>query len=737
LHIPNDWEEPEHLTQMLNDVRENIPKANIEKIRKAYYLAEYAHKGQTRFAGEPYITHPLAVAKILVDLKMDEDSIIAGLLHDVIEDTEVSREQVMHEFGQHVLDLVEGVTKLEFPPLPRMNETKTAKEERTRFAETMRKMLLAMAKDIRVMVIKLADRLHNMQTLEGLPREKRQRKAQETLDIYAPLAARLGIWQMKWQLEDLSFKNLHPEEFEKLSEMIAKTRKKREEEVNEAIVLIKERLDQSGYKHYEVYGRPKHLYSIYQKMEIHGFDFDEIYDLLGIRIMVDDESDCYKVLGLVHELWKPIPGLFYDYIAKPKANGYQSLHTKVVGPNGEPLEVQIRTFEMNRMAEFGIAAHWQYKPGDKGKASIEEQAKINRLRQQIMDWSNETTTGSEFLRSISTDLFGEQVFTFTPKGDVIDLVSGATPIDFAFRIHTDVGMKTVGARVNGRIVRLDHVLENGDIVEVITRSNAMPSVDWLKFAKTASARTKIRGFLRQQNKEQNAQRGKEALERELKSLGFDPKEHMTEAKLENAAKSLKQQDIKSLLAAIGEGIISVQRTVGKLVSDLQKQTTRRKTHQPAVGASEIFVGPGSIDNVAFRRSKCCLPVPGDETVGYISKGRGVILHRKLCPNAVQISQTDPDRIVAVQWPRDGKSSFSVNLRIQTVNRQGLLADISTVLGETKTNVSAATIRTLPNQTALLDMTVDVSDVSHLQNVMGKLSMMQDVISVQRTFGGKS
>lgn len=736
LEIPTSWEEPEGLTDLLSALRSERPDADAAKIRKAYYIAEQAHQGQTRKSGEPYVTHPLAVAQILVDLKMDEDSIVAALLHDTLEDTSVTSEEISSVFGSDVLNLVEGVTKMSFPPLPASKNQKLAATERARFAETMRKMLMAMAADFRVMVIKLADRLHNMQTLSAMPKERQIQIAQQTLDIYAPLAARLGIWQMKWQLEDLAFKYLHPEEFAKISDLVAKSRSDREKDLHEAIVILKERLESAGFKGVDVQGRPKHLYSIYEKMELQGFDFEEIYDLLGIRILLDSEADCYQALGVVHDLWKPIPGLFYDYIAKPKSNGYQSLHTKVVGPNGQPLEVQIRTFEMHRMAEFGISAHWQYKHRTKGKVSIEEQLRINTLRQQLFDWSNEVQSGSDFLSAVSLDLFSEQVFAFTPNGDVIDLAYGATPVDFAFRIHTQVGLQCVGAKVNGRIVKLDHRLENGDIVEILTRRDAQPSIDWLRFVKTATARSRIRSWLRQQNKEVNSQRGKDAIERELRSLGYDPKILVTEEKLSTIAANLGMKDVKELLAAVGEGYIGVSRVTNRLISESRKIEKKGRKVTTPVAHEPVFIGPGDVNNIAFKRSKCCLPVPGEEIVGYVSKGRGVILHRKLCPNLARLMEEDPDRVLPVSWPRDGKGTFAVSLRIQSVNRQGLLAEISNVLGESKMNVSSATIRTLPNQTALIDMTVDVNDLPHLQNVINKISSMQDVISIQRTFGGK-
>jgi guanosine-3',5'-bis(diphosphate) 3'-pyrophosphohydrolase len=737
LQIPTDWEEPEGLTDLFDAYRAERPKADVSNIRRAYYLAETAHQGQMRHSGDPYVTHPLAVAQIIVGLKMDEDSIIAALLHDVLEDTEITAEQLREWFGEDVLSLVEGVTKMRFPPIP-PSSTRPAAEERSRFAETMRKMLMAMANDFRVMVIKLADRLHNMQTLDAMPEEKRVQIAQQTLDIYAPLAARLGIWQVKWQLEDLAFKYLHPKEFDEVGNLVAKTRKDRERELTEAIVILKERLESAGIQHAEVQGRPKHLYSIYEKMAVHGFEFEEIYDLTGIRVLLESEGDCYQALGIVHDLWVPIPGLFFDHIAKPKSNGYQSLHTKVVGPHGEPMEVQIRTFEMHRMAEFGIAAHWQYKARTKAtKLDVEEQTRLSRLRQQLFDWSSEANTGSEFLRTVSVDLFSEQVFTFTPKGDVVDLPRGSTPLDFAFRIHSQIGLQTVGAKVNGRIVKLDHELENGDIVEVLTRSNAQPSVDWLRTAKTASARSKIRQYLRQQNRDVNALRGREALERELRSLGYEPKEFLTNEKLEAAAEALKKKSIVDLLSGVGDGFVGVGRVVARLTHEKRKQEHRSGRGMGSGVQQAISISPGGVDNIAFRRSKCCLPVPGDECSGYISKGRGVILHRKLCPNVLAMQLTEPGRIIPVEWPRDGKSSFAANLRIQTVNRQGLFADIANIFGESKTNVSAAGIKTLPNQTALLDMTVDVMDVNHLQSVISKISSLQDVISIQRTFGGKA
>jgi len=727
--IPPGWEAPEQLSELLDAYRSDRPKGDTKAIRKAYFVAEMGHKGQDRRTGEPYITHPLAVARILVDLKMDEDSIVAGLLHDVLEDTSVTSEQLKSEFGPTVLSLVEGVTKMDIHVVTAHQHRTTI--ERSSSAESMRKMLLAMADDFRVMVIKLADRLHNMQTLEPLPDEKRRRIAQQTLDVFAPLAGRLGIWQVKWQLEDLSFKYLHPAEFEDVSQLVAKTRKEREQELARAIVMLKERLENAGIKQVEVHGRPKHLYSIYEKMAVHGFEFDNIFDLLGIRIVVQTEAQCYQTLGIVHDLWKPIPGLIYDYIAKPKSNGYQSLHTKVVGPHGEPMEVQIRTFDMHRMAEFGIAAHWQYKSKSaSAKADAAEQAALNNLRQQLFDWSRDASTAREFMRSLRMDLFSQQVFIFTPKGDVIDMPSGATPLDFAFRIHSEVGLRSFQAKVNGVVVKLGHTLQNGDIVEVVTRPNAHPSPDWLRIAKTQNARSKIRAYLRQQSREANARLGKEALERELRDLRVAPKSVLTSEKLDEVAQALGVRGELDLLAKVGEGLTGVTRVTNMLLGVPQ----RTKSTALRIGADNIKQKITEIDNVAFRRATCCFPLPGDEVMGYVSRGQGITIHRKLCTNFLNLKATEPERVQPVSWKRAVKDSYQTRLRIHTVNRQGLLADIGNIFGESGVNVSAANVRTLKDETAFLEMSVDVSDSDALHALISKLSSLQDVISVQRPIG---
>jgi guanosine-3',5'-bis(diphosphate) 3'-pyrophosphohydrolase len=729
--MTHDWEEPEGLHSLLESIREQRPGADIKKIRYAYFLAERAHAGQLRDSGEPYIGHPLAVAAILADLRMDDDTIIASLLHDVIEDSELAPDVIRDSFGDEVLQLVEGVTKLKFKPAAELTDRQRATAETTRAAESLRKMLLAMAKDFRVMVIKLADRLHNMQTLDALDPSRRTRIANETLDIYAPLAARLGIWQIKWQLEDLAFKHLHPHEFQLVSDLVAKSRKQREQELNEAIVKLKERFQQRGVRVVDVRGRPKHLYSIFNKMVKQGLEFEQIYDLLALRIIVETVPDCYLALGMVHEMWVPIPQLFYDYIAKPKGNGYQSLHTKVLGPNGSPLEVQIRTMEMHQIAEYGIAAHWTYK---EGQAAVDESGRLQTLRQQLFDWSSDARSSSDFLRSLSTDLFSEQVFVFTPKGDVIDLPRGSTPVDFAFRVHSKLGLTLIGAKVNGMMVPLSTKLNNGDVVEVITRSNAQPSLDWLEFVRSAHTRNKLRAYFRKQSKDKDAMRGREQLEKELRFLGLEPKAFLGEDKLNEVAKAMSGvENAQDVLAKVGTGLASVQSVIGKLRGTVQEQPSgdRIGTQQTKEGKVGLFtVG---VDNVMVNRAKCCNPIPGDEVVGYVTRGRGIMIHRRVCPNAQNYMAHEPERLLHYDWPPDGHL-YAVSLKIVSVNRQGLLMDISTIFGESKTNVSAAKIKTLPNQTAEIEVTIDVTDTNHLQQVMTKISNFTDVISILRLFG---
>lgn len=730
--ISHDWDEPEELLGLLNAVRDRRPEANIRKIRYAYYLAERAHQGQTRSSGEAYIHHPLAVARVLVDLSMDDDTICASLLHDVLEDTkEITPEDIERLFGREVLHLVEGVTKLAFRYQGDLNARQKRAAETARTAESLRKMLLAMAEDFRVMVIKLADRLHNMQTIDGLPPEKRARIASETLDVYAPLAARLGIWQLKWQLEDLAFKTLHPAEFQNVSSLVASTRQQRMEELNDAIMVLKQRFEERSISILDIRGRPKHLYSIFNKMVQQKKEFDEIYDLLALRIIVESETDCYVALGIVHEMFIPIPQLFYDYIAKPKTNGYQSLHTKVVGKGGQPLEIQIRTRQMHEVAEFGVAAHWTYK---EGKAAADEAKRLATLREQLFDWSSDSRLSSDFLRSVSTDLFSEQVFVFTPKGDVLDLPKGSTPIDFAFRVHTQLGMTLVGAKVNGSIVTLNTELTNGDVVELITRSNATPSLDWLEYTKSAHTRSKLRAYFRRQSRDGDMQRGKEALDRELKAQGLDPRMYLGEEKLNEVAAQLHGVDTGAdVLANVGSGLLAVQGVVAKLRGTVQEAPATDRIVVSKAREGKVTLVAGGIESLLINRAKCCSPIPGDEIVGYVTRGRGIMIHRKVCPNALAYQTSEPDRLLSFSWPSDGQY-YAISLKIVTVNRQGLLMDISTVLADTKTNVSALKVQTSQNHTAEIHVTIEVHDTDHMQQVMNRISSLTDVISIVRMFG---
>ncbi len=730
--ISHDWEDPDGLHELLEAVRDQRDDADVRKIRFAYFVAEQAHAGQIRSSGEPYIHHPLAVARILVDLHMDDDTICAALLHDVLEDCpNADAGRMSEQFGAEVLSLVEGVTKLDLKPQGELTASQRKVAETTRTAETLRKMLLAMAKDFRVMVIKLADRLHNMQTLDALKPEKRTRIANETLDIYAPLAARLGIWQVKWQLEDLAFKHLHPKEFQEVSERVSSSRKERETTIRDAIVAIKERMAMRGLNDVEVNGRPKHLYSIFNKMVKQGVPFEEIYDLLALRVIVPDLQDCYQVLGIVHDLWHPIPGLFYDYIARPKSNGYQSLHTKVVGPSGTPLEVQIRTRKMHEIAEFGVAAHWTYKEGAKG--SHDETGKMTRLREQLFDWSTDARLSSDFLRNVSTDLFQEQVFVFTPKGDVIDLPTESTPVDFAFRVHSQLGLTLIGAKVNGIMSPLSTRLSNGDVVELITRSNAQPSLDWLEFVKSAHTKTKLRGYFRKQSKEVDAQRGRDALERELRAMGLDPKSFIGEDKLKEIASNYDGCESSiDVLARLGSGTTSVQNVIAKLRGEIPEPEAQDQIQITRSREGKLTIG-NDRGGILVNRGKCCNPIPGDEVMGYVTRGRGIMIHRKVCPNVLNYMATEPERLLAYEWPSDG-NVYPVSLKIVSVNRQGLLMDISTIFGESKTNVSAARIQTLPNQTAEIQVTIDVEDTKQLAYVMNRISNFGDVISILRLFG---
>jgi len=730
-------------------VKRYIPDSDLGLLRRAYEFACEKHAGQERATGEPYITHPVAVAEILAGLEMDVPTLAAALLHDVVEDTTVTQEEMVERFGQEVSDIVDGVTKLSLvsadlfgaQPLED-DEPKTADElaraqrraETLKTAANLRKIFLAMAKDLRVIIVKLADRLHNMRTLEVLPPPKRKKIADETLQIYAPLAHRLGIWQMKWELEDLAFKYAEAEEFEKIAKRVAQTRDDRQKEVDEAILQLSERLRAEGIGA-QVKGRPKHLYSIYQKMQDQELDFGEIYDLVALRVIVKSRPECYHALGIVSSLWAPIPGMYSDYIARSKSNLYQSLHIKVIGPHGKPLEVQIRTEEMHRTAEFGVAAHWAYKEkGEEGRAEDRFERKLTWLRQQLSDWQSDSKDSGEFLRAVTEDLFADQVFVFTPKGDVIDLPAGATPIDFAYRIHSDVGNKTIGAKVNGKLVSLSYKLGNGDFVDIVTRANSSPSRDWLALAKTSHARSKIKAYFKKLLHAENIIKGRDVLAKEAKEMGLETSILKDDA-LRTVAPAFNVPTELELLAAVGYGTLAAAAVLHKL-APMQLQPKGLVLGTKRSDESKLKIRAGDVENVMFRRSRCCLPIPGDEVIGYITRGRGMALHRVECPNAKAAAIREPERLVPVQYAGGDNQAYSVALIVQTLDRTGLLADIGAIFAEMKTHITAVRTQSHRDRTATLEISLEVKDVEDLNRVCLSVQRLSDVLDIQRAMGGR-
>ena len=728
------------IESIINKVKAYNQEADTDIIRRAYEFAAEAHKDQLRETGEPYIFHPLSAAEILTDLEMDAASIAAALLHDVIEDQDIKIDDIKSRFGAEVAELVDGVTKLglaEFEvdyddageETKRTDIPKKKRVESRRSAENLRKILLAMARDLRVMVIKLADRLHNMKTLNVLPRDRQVKVARETMQIYAPLAHRLGIWRMKWELEDLAFKYLEPEPYDNVAEKVAKTRVEREEDLAEATEMIKRHLGKEGIEA-TIQARPKHLWSIYQKMKRDELDFSDIYDLSALRVIVNRVGECYHALGIVHDLWMPIPERFSDYIAKPKSNMYQSLHTKVIGPRGEPLEVQIRTWDMHRVADFGVAAHWQYK--ERMRSGDEFERKLSWLRQQLFDWQSDTKDAGEFLHSVINDLFTDQVFVFTPRGDVIDLPAGSTPVDFAYRIHSDVGNHCVGAKVNGRIVTLTYQFNNGDIVEIISRSNSQPSLDWLNFVKTSHARNRIKGYFRKLHYGESVAKGREMLERELDRLGLDGHGLLKGDEIASLAKTLNLQNDEDLFAAVGYGHVALGTVINKLKAPepLKNEAFMIEAPKPS-GKKKLSVTLDGMKNLMITRSKCCAPLPGEDVVGYITRGKGVGLHSILCPNVAVYQQNEPERLVSINWTESDGERYSADIRIRSLDRVGLLNDITAVFSEAKTNITEARIKSLPDKTATIDMTVSISDVSILNHLLVKVRNLTDVLEVDR------
>ncbi|MFN4033874.1 MAG: RelA/SpoT family protein [Fimbriimonadales bacterium] len=725
-----EFELPEQVDALVEKVRDYAPEADTSRLVEAYLFAEERHHGQQRKSGEPYITHPLAVAHILADLQMGVNTVIAGLLHDVLEDTPTTPDELEQRFGDTVRQLVEGVSKLHHSErkLEIFNEASKRRMNIARTAENLRKLLLAVADDLRVMIIKLADRLHNMQTLDAMPPEKQIRIAAETLQVYAPLAHRLGIYQIKAQLDDLAFKYLYPQEYYEIRDKVAQTRAERQKEVQELITILKERLWNEGVRA-EVMGRPKHLWSIFNKMKQQQIDFSQVYDLIALRVLTETVGECYMALGIVHDLWRPIPALFYDYIAAPKPNGYQSLHTKVIGPNERTLEIQIRTWQMHQVAEYGVAAHWRYKEGQDQKP-----LQLPALQQQLRDLTD-FKSNLEFLTSLSREMTADQVFVFTPKGDLIDLPEGAIALDFAYRIHTEVGNRCVGARVNGRIVPLDYKLRTGDVVEILTRQNAQPSYDWLSLVRTASARSKIRAYFREARRAEFIQHGRGLLERELTRLRI-PTAQFKEA-LPDILKSLNFRAEEDLYASIGEGLTSVQAVIQRLRTLLPSVPAAEPTPAPAPPAREIrAMQIEDADGYLTRRATCCYPLPGDELRGYISRGRGIVVHRASCPNLRVLEEKEPERVMSIEWVPRKDRDYPVALRFETLDRPGVLADISTIVGSANININDVRVHRTKNLTVLVDLVVQVRSAQELRAITSKLNSLENVLSISRVTDGK-
>ncbi len=729
------------IEDLMEKIKKNCHNVDIDMVKKAFYYADKAHKEQKRESGEPYIIHPLAVAEILADLGMDTSTICAGLLHDVIEDTECSYEDTVKMFNEEIANLVEGVTKL--TKLGEM-EYKTKEEQQ---ADNVRKMLLAMAKDIRVIIIKLADRLHNMRTLKFVPKEKQKRKAKETLDIYAPLAHRLGISKIKWELEDLCFRYLHEEEYYNLVRDIAEKRVERESYIEDIVKDLYEKLGNSGIDS-DIDGRPKHFYSIYRKMVNKNKSLEEIFDLTAVRILVNSVKDCYAALGIVHTIYKPIPGRFKDYIAMPKPNMYQSLHTTVIGPQGKTFEIQIRTFEMHKTAEYGIAAHWKYKEGNNGSkdANHDFEKKLVWLR-DMLEWQKETSDAAEFIESFKIDLFSDEVFVFTPQGTVINLCHHATPIDFAYRIHTDVGNKCVGAKVNGKIVPLDYPLKTGEIVEILTSPNSKgPNMDWLNIAKSNQSKSKIKLWFKKAKKEENILKGKELLEKELKKQGVNFNEISKGDIYDRMVKRYNIHSIEDFHVLFGIGSLSVSTFVSRLKEDnkigiektakenteilnkaIEEQIAKTSKEQPS--GSGITVKGES--NLMIRFAKCCSPIPGDEILGYITKGRGVSVHRKDCMNLKTLIENEGDKVVEVSWGSSMGTSYFAEIQVKGEDRDGLLADVMSIITDLKLQISAVNANVSREAYAFINVKVKITSKGSLDELMKKIKRLRGVLDVYR------
>ena len=741
---PEDYQDPEKLYQaLIARVTKYHPSADISLIEKAYKIASEAHKDQFRKSGEPYIIHPLWVGIILADLEMDKETIVAGMLHDVVEDTVMTLDDITREFGSEVALLVDGVTKL--------GQLSYSKDKLEVQAENLRKMFLAMAKDIRVIIIKLADRLHNMRTLEFMTPEKQQEKARETMDIYAPIAQRLGISKIKIELDDLSLKYSNPEVYYQLVRDLNERKTKREEFVQQIVAEVSKHMENANIKA-KVYGRVKHFFSIYKKMVNQNKTLDQIYDLFAVRIIVDTVKDCYAALGVIHEMYTPVPGRFKDYIAMPKANMYQSLHTTLIGPSGQPFEIQIRTEEMHKTAEYGIAAHWKYKEsgdGTKGVAKNQEEEKLSWLR-QILEWQRDMSDNREFLSLLKgdLDLFTEDVYCFTPNGDVKNLPNGSTPVDFAYAIHSAVGNKMVGARVNGKLVNIDYKIQNGDRIEILTSQNSKgPSRDWLNIVKSTQAKSKINQWFKKEFKEENIVRGRELIAAYCKAKAINPADISKPKYLQIVQQKYGFRDWESVLAAIGHGGLKEGQVVNRLMEEYQKDHKKEITDETiletlsGVPSQKVHIAKSKsgiivkgIDDMAVRFSKCCNPVPGDEIVGFVTRGRGMSIHRTDCVNMIHLSAAERERLIDAEWEGAGDNGgqYLAELKMYAHDRQGLLMDISKIFTEAKLDVKSMNVRTSKKGTATLDMGFIVHGRDELNRVIDKLRQVEGVLDIERT-----
>ena len=712
------------LKPLITGLQEHHPKADVAEVERAFEVARTAHVGQTRKSGEDYITHPVEVAQILIDLGLDQETIIASLLHDTVEDTPYSLDQLRNDFGDQIASLVDGVTKLD-----KLTYGPTAE------AETVRKMVIAMSRDIRVLVIKLADRLHNARTWKFVSPDTALRKARETLDIYAPLAHRLGMNALKWELEDLSFEVLEPKKFAEISRLVAERSPARQALTQEVIDAVKTDLARDLIEA-TVTGRQKHFFSVYQKMVVRGREFNDIYDLVGIRVLVNDVRDCYAVLGSIHARWSPVPGRFKDYIAMPKFNLYQSLHTTVIGPSGKAVEIQIRTYEMHSRAEFGIAAHWKYKEGGQSDSHTPEMLWLKQLH----EWQKETEDPSEFLEALRFDLGSPEVFVFTPKGSVIALPGGSTPVDFAYSVHTDVGNRCAGAKVNGRLVPLETKLVNGDVVEVVTNKSltASPSRDWLNFVKSPRARSKIKAWFSKERREEAVDAGRESIARQMRKAGLPLQKIFAGHALLELAHDLHYPDIDALYSAVGDGHVSSASIIEKLVAamggeDSHPEETLEKIPigVPTTRRSSTSVEVEGVGDVLVKLARCCTPVPGDEILGFITKGSGVSVHRSDCVNSDDLRDNQSERIVKVRWLAGAGSLFLVNIQVEALDRARLLADVTRALSEQQVNILSASVSTSKDRVAISKFTFEMADATHLDSVLSAVRTVEGVYDVYR------